>query len=668
MAKVIILCRNEINDKYKFWAGYEKKKHELINSESEFWDYIDTVEIKTIPYCIFQFEINWNNQKHYSLKIAERLRRLGALCPMYFCTSKPKTLFDLKLPLFAILRAKKFHQLINPITRDELLFDLSSKSMVEYKRLDIVKSLLSNRSLAREVLHELKNKILALSEQNDFGNILPNIESKFKELELMFPVAQKDISAIYEKIKDQVLEFLNQEKKGEIAAFIDSYKKSILDLLPEEYSHVEKVTINADKSLWKVLMFEDDLKLRKSIKDLFISSGIQCISLETGKEVLDTLKKDQSKNEITVLICDIRILENEHEWHEYQGYDIMWEVRQNLTNMVEIVALTSGSSRLIDILEDDDIKIHRRLKQDVLSSDGAKRMFVQGIKELGDNVFFKLRSRPRQASWIKGNKEKHGKPLSYFYREHLMSSEYLRIENWISTEAEDFIKSSVGNNPVENNQRVAINFTGTIKDAISKENNLDKFRERVLIGRRIALALYLKYDLSDEEIYRRMMFVEKNKTVKKTDINQLLTTCLALSFKKDIPTVKDIESGDLLNSGLLVEEIEWLIEKFNIGFNISKIRMSKKEKTSIVLSLDELRDELKKEDIANTNDKVLNGFFSYDFDKVSSVKEAIKWFKLSYQYADKFGKLTFFKKLIKRDLEDGYFYNEELCNFLQKTI
>lgn len=239
----------------------------------------------------------------------------------------------------------------------------------------------------------------------------------------------------------------------------------------------------------------------------------------------------------------------------------------------------------------------------------------------------------------------------------MFSVEYEFVEDAINAEAFEFIehvKNNIDNEDIE--------FTGTIKDIPKTAEGLRKFRDRILLGRRIALGLYYHCQMDEEKIFVAMMpNAEVNN--KKSATNQLMLTTLALSLKKDLPKMKDIETGDFLGSGLLEEEIKWLIKFYDISFNLNEFKISENNKESVVLLLSEIKDELKS--LIQTEELTTKEirFFKFDFEKINTVKAAKDWFNVAFNLSQKNDKFDMFQVRIQQEINEGYITNENLITF-----
>ncbi len=663
--KVLTICREDFLPFYQPTLNQQDWKVDYLTTEEQLINYFSTGNLQQISFVVLQIRLRWNEDASYGLRIAARLRVIGMRCPIYLFSFLPKAYFDLRLPQHALLRASSHHHLVTLPLATDFWEKLEIQPMLEYKRLDIVRNLLDPRSLVSEVIHELKNKVFIATQSNQWMQINSLIHQKFAELRVMFPQHLEGIKATENKLLQQVELCLTPQHIGQVSGFIDGTSPILQSLFPNEEAESPKPSKQNEKTPWKVLFFDDEKGMHSVFRMLFAEFGIECITCEKGELALDLLQQDQYSNRFAVVICDIRILQSDSlEWKKYQGYDVMWAVRQQLTNLVELVALTSGRSHLLKLLEDDQIKFHRALKQDVLSSEGSKRMFVNRIRDLGDTMFFKSRSRPKQSSWVKRNEHRFSRPLSHYYREHLLSLDYEAAEERINERALEFL-----DNVAQGYPNPSVEFTGTMnRDLPTSEEGLRKFRDRILLGRRIALALHLEEQKSEEEIYRIMMQKTNGKADQST-INQLLTTGFALSLKKDLPSPKHIEKGQYLGSGLLEEEILWLLQHFNVDFELRGLRSSEKDKAIITLLLDDFRDRLQRVLLqVDPEDKKLNKFLKAKFENIRDLPTAQSWLREAARLAGAHRLLPQLRQEIQEELEENTIQSSELRFFLEKQF
>ncbi|MEO0775151.1 MAG: response regulator [Bacteroidota bacterium] len=663
--KVLVICREAQLPFYRALLDQRDWEVDYVSSEQAVVELFRSGTFRLVEFVFIQIRLKWAKDAAYGLRIATRLRVVGLRCPIHLHSYLPRAYFDLRLPELAFLRAEHYHRLVTLPLPADYWDRLDFQAMLEYKRLDIVRNLLDPRSLVSEVTHELKNKVLLATDAQDWGRINSLIHQKFAELRLMFPDYGEGISATEQQLVQRVTPCLNPEHGGQISGFIDGASPRLQGLFPQPLSESEQLSSTPTKKPWKVLFFDDELGMHHIFRALFTPQGIDCITVGSGEAALEELERDKNDNRISVVICDIRILrEDSAAWKKYQGYDLMWTIRQSLSNMVELVALTSGKSHLLQLLQDDQIKFHRALKQDVLSSEGAKRMFANRIRDLGDHMFFKSRSRPRHASWIKNGK-RFARPLSHYYREHLLAFDYESAEETINERAMDYY---------DNWQRgianPAVKFMGTMnRDLPHSPEGLQKFRERTLLGRRVALALHLDGGQSEKDIFRILM--QKNgDEIPQDSINLLLNTSFSLSLKKDLPSPKHIAKKQYLGSGLLEEEILWLVQNFEVDFELRGLRSSEQDKATISYLLDDFRYELRQQlpSPIDPTDKKLQQFLKAKFDNIRDLTAAQRWLREANRLAGAHGLRARLHREFREELEAQTLQNTELRQFLESQI
>lgn len=667
--KILLICNKQQQAYYEQVAALLKKEIILISQETDFNQFAQTEAIEDIYLCLLQAELTWSKRiesKLYGFEIAKQLRVAGLRCTIYFCTSLPATYFQDKKEKFPLLRVHTYHQILTFPLRKEQIQNLKGENLSNEQLEDVIDTLLDVPSLIREVMHNLKNRVSLKKGADNTALLLKQaVLTDFSELSLLLPDKQEELQAIQQKLLQQLYQEISKESHRSFQQIVDHVTDDIIALTPLSKSNKEP-QFNP-KTKWKVLFIDDDKNVQGLLIEGFNRNNIPCIPVSTGEAVFEILKKDEAKNDITVLLCDIRLKDAiTGDWHKYQGYDIFQMVYREHPNYLRFFALTSAKKRLFRLKKNYQIQLVADYKNDVISSDGALNLFIQKIREAGDDMFFKVRSRPDLSSWTKKTR-RFDKPLSWYYRAHLLSIDYEQHEAHINEMATIFVQNIIDNNTVEN---VTVEFTGTIKEMPHEETGLEKFRYRTLLGRRIAIALYyhwLNFSDKTEQVFHAMQPTAEVKDLK-ASMKLLFNTSFALSFKKDLPKKGDIDTGYYLRSKLLEEEVKWLVTTYpQLDFDVEKIRRNQSDLDTLLYILESTVDELSKTSVKNLlQETQKEQFIQQNFEKITTIKLAKKALQTAHSLAFAYGFGKKWKFWLEVELD--YFQHTELIAFIKKEV
>ena len=459
-----------------------------------------------------------NTPGHYFFQLPADLLQLGQ---RHFSGLDDNTLHDINSAFFILdgVIDEEFHNLKNRVF----------KNINDYK---------TKSDLFNAVLTEVKNSFARLENYLDIrddsaiGNVLVNLKNDLEETILI----QEDFDAN--------------------AIVIDNYIGDIKRLLPPDEKRPEDLITKLSPA-WKVLFIDDDVSIAVRVQELFREKNIQCLITHNAEGVFEILSADKENN-ITVLICDYRLLNTDKSWQKIQGYSIIERVFLNFDNNLAFFSLTSFNKRtLIRIQNLHNVKVHTASKDDVIGKSKTVtgfNLFADKIIEEGNKIFDLKRSQPKATSWGKGYSKKFDQPLKHYYRKHRLSNDLASADQKIAEEAEAFFKAIVehkhkGLHPQDLTLLTIQEGIGVDKKLFStKTEKLEKFRVK-LTGRRIAIALHQLLEMDKGQIYSAMKsgrFRKQNPTENDNTINQYFSTFMALSLEKDIP------------KNLLPEEKNWL--------------------------------------------------------------------------------------------------------------
>lgn len=424
-----------------------------------------------------------------------------------------------------------------------------------------------NEGIIDEAFHNLKNKLIfnltSSSKEQIFAKIKLAIEHTFSQFLKGLDIPEdRQLDEILKKLLHEIeKEVLINEKIDKNLSIIENYVGEVKRLLPPTKKE-EKDILFFDKISWKILFVDDDVEVALRFQKLFEKNNITCLIAHNANDAFNTLKQDKN-NDITVLICDYRLLKEDNTWQRIQGYNILKEVFLNFDNEVALFSLTSFNKRtLLKIQKFHKMQVWSYAKDDILGNDQSKigfNFFIEKVIQEGNRVFEFKRSQPKATSWVKGYDKKFDRPLKDYYRIHRLSKDYETATDFLRKTATE-IFNTIKNAKHGNVQGIILEIP-TIQENIGKDKKkiqteaekLERFRDK-LLGRKIAIALHNKLEMSKGQIFnimKRNHFTLKEPQESDNAINQYFTTYMALSLEKDI------------TKNLLPEERNWLENLLN---------------------------------------------------------------------------------------------------------
>ncbi len=619
-------------------------------------------KVDKIDHCFFLAEIDWNKDlsitSFQGFDVANKLRVKGIKCPFHFFSLSPKGTFypEEKPPLFSLLRAKSFHHLYQLPFSTKLEDLTSQRRMTNQLWEDVVSSLVGVRGLIREELHDLKNACINFSDNLKQLQVIFTIS--FERLSPIVGIEKKELLLIKKEFWTALKLESQKEKQSNVLSVIDDFSSRIISLSPPDLH--EETQVVTTSSRWKVLLVEDEENVRTKLAEAFERNNIQVILVSSGEEAFVELDKDKY-NHIVVLLCDIRLYEKTKNqvWQTLQGYDIIRKVYREYENMIAFFVLTSARNRMMALKKDFNFNIVAEYKKDVMGAPEAMNIFLRKIREKGDIMFFKSRSQPSgfgASAWEKKTINFY-KGLGQFYREHISSIDYEEAEERINESVTNFVRNKSTDKKL-NSYRVQLKPEPKVEEERLKL--LDKFRSRILVGRRIALSFFIQ-GYTPDEIYKLMT---KRKGTKDT-LKFLFNSTLVLSFKTILAKEQDVFKA--FKSQLLEEEIAYLETYFTYKTDVPKIRTNEKDNHILANVFENIKSWIEnrplpvKIEMKNKVEKLL----SLRTDKIS-VKSFQEDFNLAKEVTNYYDLQLVFKEEILFDLDD--IYNESVKSFLKKQI
>ncbi len=650
---VLILCNGYSQPLY---SGISKALEEVnidamvFTQLDEFETYVsDSGAVQRTYAAIVENGLEVRNQRNYTPDIIRALRMQYQLkAPIFISTYDKKKTFQPNNNKFAFLKDSYYHRLLRmPLTDPDWKNDfLDLEPMTDLRLKDVQITLFNSEGLVGEMLHELKNELISCDGSDDVIRGL--INKYFARIIQIDHIDNDELETIKSNVFNKINDVVKKGQLHKLANMIDAFKDDIIHLLPSKDSIANQH--KKERKKWKLIYLEDNEVIREEFKNKLDGVGIDCMDFSNGKEAFEVLRGDEGKNKIILVVADIRIYEPseiqhwDEEWSDYQGYDLFEKANKELKGAVMgFVALTSGRARLIKLMKDERLNIHRYLKQHVWGSDEELGYFLDAISALGDKLYFKSRCRPKSTPWIKAN-TRFFQPLSYFYRDHLQQIDYAEAEEEINVQAKRIISLC----RKRNLDKEEFSFMGTIKQ--KGEKNLERFREMILVGRRVALGLYYLETQDTEEIYRLMVVPDSGEEVSRSARKMLFNTTLGLSFKKDLPAFQQIRDKQYLSSGLLEEEVRFLHEDVKV-LDYNELMMHKDathDLQELIFLLEDTSYSIRKLGVNAIGEKEKN-ILDTNFSKINNIKKGLDEFR-------KISKIVSMlpgdaKKIIKRQLD-----------------
>lgn len=481
-----------------------------------------------------------------------------------------------------------------PYDFDTLIDDVKAQPfLTELQSTDIFNNLCDVRGLIRGRVHELEGKLRSLDVNSTNADITAArlFENALDEIGVLIG----DLNGLVDAIAAMKLGFqkLLTGRAGTLKGIHEYVEQCGLQLssLIEDDAVFASNYVASREQPWKVLILDDEPESLTELRNSLSENGVESICATTVSSAR-RLIADDVYNEIVVAISDYRLLEMADgvEKHQpQQGYDfLVWLAAES--HLTHLIAL-SGLSRkfLLESFQKYRTRIDVHSKQD-LTGEHALNLFVDNVLDRGREVYDAVCSRPTVGDW---------KGLKPFYAAHRASSEYLSVEEEVSTRAIRYIRlyeelletrdaASLLRSGMEGISELSTKLSGK---GPSDLRSMRAFQSK-LLGRRVALYLHLKLGFSRSNIFAALKGylnpgailgeIERELTDAQTNYDEkvveevkakvhrkykdnstnLVTTNLALSFP-------------LAANELLVEEKHWLatqvgITNFETAFGVSR--------------------------------------------------------------------------------------------------
>ncbi|MBT33052.1 MAG: hypothetical protein CMO01_25620 [Thalassobius sp.] len=299
------------------------------------------------------------------------------------------------------------------------------------------------------------------------------ISKYFNKVINTFPEKENEVYKIRNEFYTNI-ETFPRFSNQEVLRHIPKLKEKINDVLPEEeVSAPQNNSLNNDIRFGEVLYVDSNDRFGNIVKEKLGSFGITSRLAYDVNEAIDILKKD-TKNKITVLVCDNRFFNKEKIYNRKQSYHISKELAA-LPNIVNVITLCGLSTRKLA----SSAMQHKRmvipmLKKDVFDTPWGLDSFCNTVKQLNVEAVSVI----EKPSSFTGDHQ-------YLYKVHREAKDYEQFEEDISSTAFYFVKKIVENGSIP--KYLLPNISGRLGTK-NHERNLENFRN-ILLARRFILGL-----------------------------------------------------------------------------------------------------------------------------------------------------------------------------------
>ncbi len=520
---MVIICNQELNGEIaKIFLN--KTDYKIINEEAKID--INEDEVKGAKVFIIQLEfiVSKEGRKNYidlyGIDIAEKFRKNGIKAPIIFTSFSELDEIKTDIPL---LLEPTSHDFIKfPFTYQEFEEKCKKlKELTDVKLVDVKNHLAVSDATLKDKIHDLKNKSLSgelegLDVYNELKDVVPGSKSE-----------------ILEKIKSE-----------------SSIKYDDLNILEKELTKKigedGHISVREPGGKWKLLIVDDDESVLNKLDEAFKKFKINVEKAKNGDNALNIIQNDRI-NEITVVLVDYRLKGSDGKWLDKQGYDIIYEIMHNSTNLVSFFGLSAISPEvLIEMQNKYGFKVHTFPKSFLDTEDGL-RYIANEIIEKGDSVYESIINIPRAKNW------KNLKKWYKIYRNHENYNEWEEEISYRAFSVINNIKNMEG-------EKISDIFKGVQAKLDNNDmENMEIFRKKLLARRVLVTA----------EVIEKISWQIDNEKYRGTMIERLLTRKNGKKYnKKKLYNDLALTEEDISEARILVEEKRFLKEKLNIDIDV----------------------------------------------------------------------------------------------------
>jgi len=616
----------------EYFKVIKKNNIDILFNDDNFKNISDKIDEKKYLSVFVLAELNVNEKDFYGIKLIENIRLKNIKIPIFVCSIKTK------VDLYNNLKDKEILK-----TPSVYFIDIISKT------LDL-KTEKSINTLSDSLLEEIK--YYAINKEGKIRNLFHDLKNNYndkqaliwfkKQIYILSPKNKKvkidsfveEISVIIKKSKDVYNELTVIENK-------------IIELLPNNTISKNK-KIYSKNNDWQVLYIEDDKKHRDLVKKNLNEFGLNCITAENGNEGIEILEKDYlgklknnnneyyPQNSITVVICDLRLQNKLKEWYALQGLDIINKIYTDLNNLMSFFVLSSKEGKIKqNIGKKNSVNILWYVKN-ILTNKDAFEIFAERIIEEGNKIYTEILNRPVEKSWNidyfykdeRNNKFKIKEGLGGYYRALRLGSDYYKINEYINKRAKEYVDYALAVISTEENDITPeIPIKLEIKKALPEDafinGEVNKKMQKIfinkLIGRRVAIGLYLRSKIGIERVFGSEFYDEEpisdftvpddivlllrkegNRIIKSKNKIEYVNGLVKGSLNTWLALPKDIFID--IPHNLLIEEINWVEQYLEIPLDKNKLDIKRRFYKEISVIMDDVIYKIKQ----NIDDKKYN--------------------------------------------------------------
>ncbi len=504
-----------------------------------------------------------NRTDFYGISFVQELRRKNYKNKVLFVSFLPENYFKEKLLKILFFPGHSFMQLPS----------LPTEWLAKFKTFE---------SLTDLSLYDVKHHYCSVDQIIDeqFHSLAPKYNVAKKLTPQLIDEGNKLVKLVYGSLSKplpELNEILNTDVSGTEA--LRSLKNLCEAALPESTSR-EHDEIQPEWKYWKVLWLDDEENNESPLyKELIKRLGAEekVILCKTYEEAVEQWEADKAYGEISLVICDYRLKNEDGLPTSKQGYDFMKYLAKCGRSVCKIAYSALKRKFLIESFRHYGIQINIFSKIDFNQHNPDDLAFLTDeIIRLGDNHWIEINNAPQATEWT---------TIAPIYRSFKNGFSFYTFQNYVSRLAKQNLEVFINdfNNQKKKENLWNLTFTDSFKVRTgsfpkSDDNKTDAIKE-ILIARRFAVGLfaflksernkqssllysgnYLDYikvilynsasngegytvgNLSDSDVYTK---IKKHSTLK------LLSKFNALTFDSTWPL------------GLLPEEFGWL--KFDMG-------------------------------------------------------------------------------------------------------
>jgi|GEM_PF-3698543 len=535
--KTVLICNADDNSLLKY------SPHPSILDRNSFDKHVHNGEFNNVDRFIISAQLNWSKKDFsdfHGLEIIKELRvksksKASILVTSHFPYEKVNDEFCKQASgNFRFLQDSGVNY-ISTLDVENIGFkslDDKFKPQLDEKLLDYLLGNLYND--AEYIITELNTLCEAILEED--GNTLDvsKLDQFFNKLINCFCDKEEELLLIKTGLYNN-LESFPEIDKSDLFDQLQGVKNKLERIFIHQQTKTFNTTheFNAPK-YGKVLYVDNNGKFGRKIKQKLFEEQIHCILASDINEALDILKKDDN-NDITLLVCDYKFLNDKKQFHHKQAFHLSQELNKmpNLVNMLVFTGLNSYSSN--PLTTQYGRMVESVMKSKVFYDENGLDKFCTIAKKLCKNAFEKIKE---------CNAFKAGTTHKFLYKVHRESRDYHIIEDDIAEFAMHSVEELVKHGEIP--KILLPNLNGRLSNK-NTDKDLDNFRQ-ILVGRRIVLGLC---QVPHKLLFRFEKELNKYSRLDKKDSWYLLYNAIRHGeLKLNYDGIEDTELHNVVNRNL----------------------------------------------------------------------------------------------------------------------